>query len=45
MTVYINGFKASKADLAYLQQQLNKGQANIISISKTKAGSIAIRTI
>lgn len=45
MTVYINGFKASKADLEYLQQQLNKGQANIISIRKTNCGSIAISTI
>lgn len=45
MTVYINGFKATKADLAYLQKQLDKGQANIISIKKTNCGSIAISTI
>lgn len=45
MTVYINGFKATKADMDYLQQLINKGQANIISVKKTKCGSIAIKTI
>lgn len=45
MTVYINGFKATKADMEYLQQLINKGQANITSIKKTKRGNIAIKTI
>lgn len=43
-TIYINGVKASSADLATLFERVRKGLDYIIEIHTTKAQNIAIVT-
>ena len=43
MCIYINGFKASKFDLAMLCRDVNNGN-QAIQIHKTKKGNIAVTT-
>ena len=43
MTIYINGFKASKKDLQKLQNDSKAGRVKV-SARTTKGGNIAFRT-
>lgn len=45
MTVYINGVKASKTDIAELAERIRKGIEKILEWSFTKSNNIAIKTI
>ena len=45
MTVYINGKRASKKDIAELSERVRNGQDFILEMSFTKSNNIAIRTI
>lgn len=42
MTIYINGFKASKLDLAMLQRDINRGMS--VTVRRTQKGNLAITT-
>ena len=43
-TIYINGFKATKTDLARLIERVRKGKDYIVEIRKTKHDNIAVVT-
>lgn len=43
MTIYINGFKASKADLRKLENDSKAGKVRV-SAKTTKKGNIAFKT-
>lgn len=43
MTIYINGFKASKADLRDLEEQSKAGKVKVYA-KTTKKGNIAFKT-
>ena len=42
--IYINGVKASAADVRRLREDIRKGKNRIISKRKTKKGATAIKT-
>lgn len=44
-TIYINGVKATRSDLATLLERVRKGLDYILEISMTKAKNIAIKTV
>lgn len=44
MTIYINGIRASAADLARLKKEVREGRETV-TVRITAAGSIAIRTV
>lgn len=43
--IYINGMKASKADVADLVERVRKGLDFVIEMHFTKSNNIAIKTI
>lgn len=43
-TIYINGIKASRADLATLFERVRKGLESIVEVHKTKMNNIAVKT-
>lgn len=43
-TVYINGVKASRTDLAALFSKVRNGQECIVEVHKTKSNNIAVKT-
>ena len=44
-TIYINGVKASKNDIAILIERVHKGLEEILEMHFTKSNNIAIKTI
>ena len=44
MTVYINGFRATKSDLAILLARVSKGLDRILEVHMTKGKNIAVTT-
>ena len=44
-TIYINGVKATRNDLATLFERVRKGKECIIEIRKTKHNNIAVTTV
>ena len=44
-TIYINGIKATKADVADLMERIRKGLDFVIEMHFTKSNNIAITTI
>ena len=45
MTIYINGVKASKADVDELTKRVRQGLDFILETSFTKSNNLAIKTI
>lgn len=43
-TIYINGVKASRKDLAALVKCIRKGSNCIVEVHKTKNNNVAVRT-
>ena len=43
-TIYINGSKASHADLATLIERVRKGMECIVEVHTTKKNNIAVKT-
>lgn len=44
MTVYINGIRATKGDLALLLERVSKGLERILEVRTTKGKNIAVIT-
>ena len=45
MTVYINGVKATKSDIAELAEHIRRGVEKVLEWRFTKTNAIAIKTI